>query len=74
MDWCYLDTRFYRITFLLLSARSIWGLGVGERVRWGDLGVGRWREGSMGREFDDFFYLIPVSKKNATVGPYSKPW
>jgi hypothetical protein len=50
-------------------------LGVGswrERVRWGDLGVGSWGEGPMGREFDNFFYLIPVSKKNATVGPYSK--
>jgi len=59
---------------LLLSASSIGGWGVGERVRWGDLGVGTWGEGPMGREFDDFFYLIPVSKKNATVGPYSKAW
>jgi ABC-type nitrate/sulfonate/bicarbonate transport system permease component len=25
MDWCYLDTSFYRITFVVLSAREICG-------------------------------------------------
>jgi hypothetical protein len=46
MDWCYLDTSFNGITFVVLSAREICGLG------FGDLG-----RALLGREFDDFFDL-----------------
>ncbi|MEG5176088.1 hypothetical protein [Microcoleus sp. B3-D7] len=33
MNWCYLDTSFYGITFVVLSAREICGLEVALHLR-----------------------------------------